>query len=155
MAGINNFKIIIVIAIIFSITLSCSRNREKGKTEQKLPAEKEAEEDEPIDSSFDEQYYEKEFEKILNEVGTILEFTPETFVIITILNRKMTRKWLDEAMALTPEEQKKDLDDENLSFFNAFGITEEQFIKYSQENIDKLNNYMEENPELISELLEY
>ncbi len=155
MAGINTFKIIIVIAIIFSTTFSCSRNREKEKTEQKLPAEKGTEDDGLIDSSLDEQYYENEFEKIVNEVGTIQEFTPETFVTITILYRKMTRTWLDEAKALSPEEQKNYLDEENLSFFNAFEITEEQFIKYSQENIDELNNYMEEHPELISELQEY
>ena len=151
---INTFKIIIVIAVIFSTTLSCSRNREKEKTEQKLPAEKETEEDHQLDSSRDEQYYENEFEKIVNDIGKIQEFTPETFVTITILYRKMTRKWLDEAMALSSEEQKNFLDGENLSFFNAFGITEGQFIKYSQENIDELNKYMEEHPELISEMQE-
>ena len=154
MTSINTFRIIIVIAIIFSTTLSCSRNREKEKTEQKLPAEKETEDDELIDSSLDEQYYENEFEKIVNDVGKIQKFTPETFVTITILYRKMTRKWLDEAMALPAEEQKNYLDEENVSFFNAFGITEEQFIKYSQANIDELNKYMEEHPELISELQE-
>ncbi len=154
MASINTFKIIIVIAIIISTTLSCSRDREKEKTEQKLPAERETEEDHPFDSSRDEQYYENEFEKIVSEVGTIKDFTPETFVTITILYRKMTRKWLDETMALPPEKQKNYLDEENLSFFNTFGITEEQFIKYSQENIDELNKYMKEHPELIPELQE-
>jgi hypothetical protein len=128
---------------------------EKEKTDQRLPTEKEIEEDELIDSSFDKQFYENEFENIVNEVGTIEEFTPETFVIITILNRKMTRKWLDEAMILPPEEQKKYIDEENLSFFSAFGITEEQFIKYSQENLEEINNYMEDHPELIFKLQEY
>ena len=155
MTGINAFKIIVVLVIIFTTTLSCSRNRENKKTEQKLPDELEANEKKLTDSSFDKQQYETEFEIIVNEVGTIKEFTPETFVIITILNRKMTNKWLDEAMALSPEEQKHYLDKKNLHFFNAFGITEAQFIKYSQKNINELNNYMEENPELIYEMQEY
>ena len=43
----------------------------------------------------------------------------------------------------------------NKKFFNSFGITEEQYIEYSQKNIDELNKYMEDHPELVSELQEY
>ena len=155
MVRLNTFKIIIILSIIFPSAITCSRTRAKEKTEKKLPEKSEMEEAEPIGSSVDKEGYENEFDKAVNEIGIIQDFTPETFIIITILNKKMTRVWLDEARSLPSEEQKKHIDEENLSFFNAFGTTEEQFIKYSQENIEDLNNYLEEHPELISELREY
>jgi len=155
MVRLNTFKIIIILSIIFLSATTCSRNRAKEKTEKKLPEKLEMEETKPIGSSVDKEGYENEFEKTVYEIGEIQNFTPETFIIITILNKKMTGVWLDEARSLPFDKQKKHIDEENLSFFNAFGTTEEQFVKYSQENIEELNNYLEEHPELISELREY
>jgi hypothetical protein len=150
-----HLKIFVIFMIIFFAIFSCSKNKEKDKTEEKVQIEKETEEREEAESKIDKEFYEEEFNSTLEEIGTIQEFTPESFVKVTILYKKMTRVWLEETMTLPSEEQKEYLDLENQKFFDAFGITEEQFIEYSQENIEELNKYMEDHPELISELQKY
>ena len=149
------FKTLIIFLILFSAILGCSRNQSKENLEEKLPAETEAKEEDQTNIKIDKQVYEEELKRTVEEIGIIHEFTPESFIKITILNKKMTRLWLDESMALSPDEQKEYLDLQNQLFFNEFGTTEEQFIKYSKENIEALNKYMETHPELIPELQKY
>ena len=87
-----------------------------------------------------------------SEIGTIEEFTPEVFVRLTILYRKESSKWLEDAAQLSEAEQQRYFDEENRRFFEKYGITEEDYIRYSTDNIEELNRYMEENPDLMGEL---
>jgi uncharacterized protein YfbU (UPF0304 family) len=149
------FKLLIIFMIFFSAASSCTKNRDKVSTEEKPPTEKETEKKEQVDTGIDKRFYEEEFKRVQEELGTIREFNPESFVKITILYKKMTRIWLEETITLPSDEQKKHLDLENQKFFSSFGTTEEKYIEYSRQNIDELNKYMEEHPELISEMQKY
>jgi len=89
------------------------------------------------------------------DIGEFEELTPEIFVKITILYREENKKWLLKSRSLPPEEQGKYIEDANAAFFQASGITEEEYIHYSQNNMDELNEYMSEHPELLPKVMEY
>lgn len=138
----------IIVLVIMLVIGACSRDKgravspeasqevsppaqEKNKTP--LKKEKDAEE---------EQY----------DIGTIEEFTPEIFVRITILYKKESTRWLEEAALLSDAEQHRYIEESNRSFFEYFGITEEDYLRYSTDHIDELNKYLEEHPELTTPL---
>jgi hypothetical protein len=91
---------------------------------------------------------------ISHDIGLIDELTPEVFVKLTILYRRENRRWLEHSQALTPEEQERYLERKNNEFFSRYGLEEEEYVSYSQQNIDELNEYIAEHPELMSQLMD-
>ncbi len=90
----------------------------------------------------------------IGSIGIVDELNPETFVRITILYRRETRVWLEQSQALALDEQEPYIEEKNAEFFTRFGLTEEEYVSYSQNNIEELDAYMEEHPELVAELIE-
>lgn len=81
--------------------------------------------------------------------------SPEIFVRITIQYRKEHKKWLEEAQNVMPENREEFIEKKNRAFFERLGITEEQYITYGQENVEALNAYIEEHPQLLPEAMDY
>jgi hypothetical protein len=134
----------IIVLVIMLVMGACSRDKGRAVSpevspeasppvqgEKKTPLKKEK-------VSEEEQY----------DIGTIEEFTPETFIRLTILYKKESREWIEEAALLSDAEQHRYFEKSNRSFFEYFGITEEDYIRYSTDHIDELNKYLEEHPEL-------
>jgi hypothetical protein len=94
----------------------------------------------------------KEFEELLDRSKPIKTFTPEIFVALTIKHRKETLKWVEESKNLPEEEQNKYLENANKAFFESYGTNEDAFTRYPQRNMDVLNDYINEHPELMKYL---
>lgn len=140
---------VVIFFVLLMIAVSCSKRGEKPLSEEMKDAETK-------DLSRTEEEYGEEKERIRkSDIGIIDEFTPEIFVKLTILYRKESALWLERAQRLEPEEREEFLERENRQFFADFGITEEEYIQYSENNIEKLNKYMSEHPELLPELQNY
>ena len=80
--------------------------------------------------------------------------TPELFVEITIRHRKETMRWLEESQALPSREQESYLERMNREFFEKLGLTEEEYVEYSEKHIEELNAYIEEHPEIMAQLID-
>lgn len=91
-------------------------------------------------------------EELSSETGAFDELTPELFVRLTILYRSESAQWVVESSSFPDAEQQRYIDEENRRFFDRFGITEEEYIRYSTEHIEELERYLEAHPELISDL---
>ena len=148
--SVKFFAVLFALAVLF---LSCSKEGRKKEEEELSAGNVTSADIEQHAGKPPEPLTDKDMERLLGETGTIKEFTPEIFVALTILYQKESRKWLAESAALPADEQKKYIDDANRSFFGAFGITEEQYISYSQSHIDELNAYMSEHPELMADIV--
>lgn len=90
----------------------------------------------------------------VEEIGSFDRLTPEIFVKITILYRKEMKQWLRTARSLNPGKQQLFFEEANRTFFRTLGITEEEYLRYSERNQEKLNRYLEEHPELLREAME-
>lgn len=88
------------------------------------------------------------------DIGKVDKLTPEIFVKITILYRKESKDWVEKSMGLPPSEQEKFIEDANSKFFSSLGITEEEYLSFSEKNIDELNAYLKEHPELVPLIME-
>ena len=142
----------IVILIVFTVIFSCAKVDKAEKSEENvLPEEKVDELEKKIDRQ-NVHLYDHDFDQSSKEIGVIKKLSPEIFVKITILYRKENKKWLEESKSLPSNEQQIYIEKAHKSFFETFGITEEEYIHYSQNNIDELNTYMSEHQELLSEL---
>ncbi len=149
-------RIFIIFVVIMTVLFSCDRGkREKEPTSSLLTKEEETglRRKEDLQKVKTEEEYDLDFSA--EDIGAIKEFTPEIFVKLTILYKNESKKWLKEAQSLSPEKQTEYIEEANRSFFEQFGIKEEDYIDYSQKNIDELNAYMSEHPEFISQLNEY
>jgi hypothetical protein len=137
--------------ILFMILLAMSAcSREKRRLE---PAQQETPDLEPSELKEKMRFSKKDrAEEAQQEIGTIEEFTPELFIRLTILYRKQSLRWLEESSMLSDQEQQRYYEEANRQFFVQFGITEEEYIRYSTEHIEELNSYIEEHPELVSQL---
>ena len=82
------------------------------------------------------------------------KLTPELFVNITIRYQRETKDWLEESRALPEKEQEAYLDKMNREFFAKLGMTEEEYVAFSQSHIEELDAYMEKHPELMDQLME-
>ncbi|HUT65179.1 MAG TPA: hypothetical protein VMZ05_03410 [Spirochaetota bacterium] len=130
----------IIVLVIMLVMGACSRDKGRAVSPQVTPEEIE-EKKIPLKK-------EKDTEEEQYDIGTIGEFTPEIFVRLTILYKKESTRWLEEAALLSDAEQHRYFEESNRSFFEYFGITEEDYIRYSTDHIDELNKYLEEHPEL-------
>ena len=130
----------IIVLVIMLVMGACSRDKGRAVSPQVTPEEIE-EKKTPLKK-------EKDTEEEPYDIGTIEEFTPEIFVRLTILYKKESTRWLEEAALLSDAEQYRYFEESNRSFFEYFGITEEDYIRYSTNHIDELNKYLEEHPEL-------
>jgi hypothetical protein len=83
-----------------------------------------------------------------------VKLTPEKFVEITIRYQRETRGWLEESQVLPEKEQEAYLEKMNKEFFAKLGMTEEEYVEYSQNHIEELNVYIGKHPELMVELME-
>jgi hypothetical protein len=88
------------------------------------------------------------------DIGVVDELTPETFIGITILYGKENRMWLEQSQSLSSQEQERYLEEMNRAFFSSFGITEEQFLAYGENNTAELDAYIQDHPELMVEMME-
>jgi hypothetical protein len=88
----------------------------------------------------------------IDNIGIVNKLTPETFVKITILYNSTYQNWLEESQNLPTDEQRRFLDEMNMKFFSQFGLTEDEYVKYSQNNMEELNNYIASHPELLVKL---
>lgn len=138
---------VIVLAFLFGMG-ACSGEKGRDEPENRVTPEKTLDED----SSVLKKKTKPLKEEVQQEIGIIEEFTPATFVRLTILYRKESLRWLEESAVLSDLEQQHYFEESSRAFFKQFGVTEEEYTKYSAENIDELNSYMEEHPELIGEL---
>jgi hypothetical protein len=82
------------------------------------------------------------------------KLNPELFVEITIRYQKETKRWLEESQALPEKKQEAYLENMNNEFFAKLGMTEDEYVAYSQSHIEDLNAYIEKHPELMVELME-
>jgi hypothetical protein len=85
----------------------------------------------------------------VGKIGSFEQLTPEIFVELTILYRKEMKEWLKTARTLKPSMRERYLEKANQTFFSAFGITEEEYVRFGENNTDELNRYLEEHPELL------
>lgn len=90
----------------------------------------------------------------VRDIGKVEKLTPEIFVKITILYRKESKNWVEKSMGLPPPEQEKFIEDANSKFFSSIGISEEEYLSFSEKNIDELNAYLKEHPELVPLIME-
>ncbi len=90
----------------------------------------------------------------VNDIGVVEELNPEIFVKITILYKRESKKWLKQSQSMSPDEQRRYIESVNRDFFSLFGLTEEEYITYSQKHIDELDAYMRRHPELMSDIME-
>ncbi|KPJ89619.1 MAG: hypothetical protein AMS17_01175 [Spirochaetes bacterium DG_61] len=151
-------KTIATVIIIFSLFLiflvSCGKNK-KGVEETTRPEEKGAELTTKEEVVEGESVSESETGYNVEDIGTIERFTPEIFVQVTILYKKESSKWIKESGLLPADEQNRYIERANRLFFSQFGITEQDYLEYSQNNVDELNRFLEEYPELLSQLKGY
>jgi hypothetical protein len=138
----------IIVFIALMTTISCAKRED-------TPLFEKAKEEEKEDLSGIQKYGEEKERIRKSDIGIIDEFTPEIFVKLTILYRQENETWLETARSLEPEEREKYLEKEHRQFFARFGTTEEAYIQYSENNIEKLNKYMSEHPEFLPELQNY
>jgi hypothetical protein len=82
------------------------------------------------------------------------ELTPELFVEITIRHQKETKRWLETSRDFPAEEQEAYLERMNREFFEKLGMTEEEYVEYSESHIEELNAYIEAHPELMAQLMD-
>jgi len=145
-------NIILVTGILFLLLIpACNRSREKKepgspvlKQEERKKTPAQAEKKEPETGA-----------SMPVVIGPVDTLTPELFVQITIQYRKEHKKWLQEAQELPPDKRSDFIEKANRDFFKSLGITEEEYIAYSQNNIDALNAYIEENPQLLPDVMDY
>ncbi len=140
-----------IILVVIAILLSCSKREEGERREEEEEVRKDKEDvvEEGVLSSENERMAFK------NDIGIIDQFTPELFIKLTILYKRESKRWLEESTSLSPEDQKSYFEKANSTFFRTFGITESDYTSYSKSHIDELNSYMEEHPELLTELQRY
>jgi len=142
----------IIVLVIMLVIGACSRDKGRAVSP---PASHEASPQvspETLEKEKTPLKKEKDAEEEQYDIGTIEEFTPEIFVRITILYKKESTRWLEEAALLSDAEQHRYIEESNRSFFEYFGITEEDYLRYSTDHIDELNKYLEEHPELTTPL---
>lgn len=80
--------------------------------------------------------------------------TPQKFVELWILFNLEQKKWLRELSTqsniITNTDENftsKILEEKRKAFYQSFGLTEEEFAKYSMENWKKIQDFLEEHPE--------
>ncbi len=139
---------VIIFFVLLMTAVSCAKRED-------TPLPEEMKDSETEDLPHMEGYGEEKEQIRKSDIEIIDEFTPEIFVKLTILYRKKSALWLERAQSLEPEERDKFLERENRQFFASFGTTEDEYIQYSENNIEKLNKYMSEHPELLPELQNY
>ena len=137
----------IIVLVIMLVMGACSRDKGRAVSPQVTPEASPEASPEALEKKIPLKK-EKDTEEEQYDIGTIGEFTPEIFVRLTILYKKESTRWLEEAALLSDAEQHRYFEESNRSFFEYFGITEEDYIRYSTDHIDELNKYLEEHPEL-------
>ncbi len=145
-------QIVMIIALAIGILflhLACSRSREEK--EQGPPVLKQ----EQRGNKPSETDKMKTRDSIPEGVSQFNTLTPELFVEITIQYRKEHKKWLEEAQELPPDERSDFIENANKTFFNRLGITEDEYVAYSQNNIEILNAYIEEHPQLLPKVMDH
>jgi hypothetical protein len=150
----TTFLLLVVISIITLALSSCSRDKSetKPKAEDTLLKKEEKGEEKQKEIRAGDAALEK-IEK--GDIGIINELSPELFVTITILYKSKSKKWLEESASLEPEAQKRYLDEASATFFDSYGITEEEYINYGKEHAADLDRYLEEHPDILSVLQNY
>ena len=139
--GIN---IIVTGIVLLLMVPACGKSREKHEG-TRVP--KEEQEKRPIQDEMEAGAD--------SSIGHVDALTPEIFVRITIQYRKAHKKWLQEAQKLPPVDREGFIEKANREFFERIGITEEQYINFSRDNIDALNAYIAEHPELLPYVMDY
>ncbi len=132
---------------------ACSRSREEK--EHRAPVVKQKQREKTPARAGKREPGAKTGNNIPENIGPIETLTPELFVQITIQYRKEHKKWLQEAQHLFPDERSDFIEKANDAFFERLGITEEEYIAYSQNNIDALNEYIEKHPQLLPDVMDY
>jgi hypothetical protein len=148
----NIFKNIPVAVLLIFIVADCSKSKKFEQSEKEKNTYQEQdlmEKEKDVDTQSDQR---KEIRA--EDIGKIHEFNPEVFVKLTILYRRESKKWFEEAQSLPPDAQSKYLEEANSNFFSTFGITEKEYTDYSQNNIEELNDYMEKHPELLPQFVQ-
>jgi hypothetical protein len=150
----TTFLLLVVTSIMALALSSCSR--EKSETEPKMENTLLKKEEKSEEKKKETRTGDAVLEKIEKEdIGIIKELSPELFVKITILYKSKSEKWLEESASLEPEAQKRYFDEASASFFDRYGITEEEYINYGKEHAADLDKYLEEHPEVLSLLQNY
>jgi len=150
---IKRIKEVLCIAFIPIMLISCSKEKKEIRPEPSREPEIEIPAAPEITESESSGKLEST-EELEAQIGKIKTFTPELFVKLTIVYRRENKKWLKEVQNLPSAEQDAFIEQKNKEFFTRFGISEEQYISYSQNNIEELNKYMSEHPELLPELMD-
>ncbi|MBN2322691.1 MAG: hypothetical protein JXQ30_03070 [Spirochaetes bacterium] len=148
-------KFLYIAAVLLGLIAgACSRQKERE--EPSTISSKSAEQKKTPPSSREEaaESERKRTDEFIDEIGIIEAYTPELFVHLTILYKKETARWVAESSALSDAEQQNYIDEENKRFFERFGTTEEEYIRYSTEHWEELDRYIEEHPEFVQALRE-
>jgi len=150
-------RLILLMLIVLFLSFSCSKNERKTNFKKQTKGEiKNGLEEKSITSEKIDYDKDLEEENVSEEQKNVVikEFTPEIFINLTIVYRSKNKKWLEDSVDFTPEMKKEFLENEHRKFFEKYGITEDDYINYSQTHVDELNNYMSEHPELLSQLID-
>jgi hypothetical protein len=147
-------KVLCCIFILLGLNVgACARQKEGG--EPSMSPRKSSEPKETSPSLQEAKDGEKRLmEELIDKIGVIEEYTPELFVYLTILYKKETARWIAESSALPDAQQQHYIEEENKHFFERFGTTEEEYIRYSTEHWEELDSYIEVHPEFMSALKE-
>jgi hypothetical protein len=142
---------ITVAIFIVMMIIACEKSR-RGFEE---PAPKEEEGVEEKEKSTNTQKTESGLDFNAEDIGKIEKFTPEIFVKVTIIYQRESREWIQQSISLLLETQNEYIEKANRLFFEQFGTTEEEYLRYSQENIDELDRFLKNHPEFLSLMKEY
>jgi hypothetical protein len=140
---------------IFLLTLVFACEKSRLGFEEPGSKEKEEERVQGKEEYTDTQKTESALDFNAKDIGKIEKFTPEIFVKVTIIYKKESREWIQQSGSLSPENQNEYIEKANRLFFAQFGTTEEEYLGYSQNNIDELDRFLKNHPEFLSLMKEY
>jgi hypothetical protein len=145
------FLILHSICVLFFLLSACDKNRDKPEGLQVMHEEPTQE---PMTKK-KERFGEAATGNMPGITCPVENLSPEIFIRITIQYKKGHTIWLQEAQNIPPDDREDFIEKKNRAFFERLGITEDQYISYSQKNINVLNAYIEEHPELLPEVMDY
>ncbi len=135
--------IVLCMAAIFCLTvLSC----EKKETKQAVEPEQIIQTDETEYDGGDIQSI--DFDKMSQIVENAKTLDVEVFFAISVLHRRYIKSLEAEAAGLSADQREKFYTEKKNEFFKTMKFSESQYNDFMTKNVDELNNYINQYPEI-------
>ena len=79
--------------------------------------------------------------------------TPEIFFAITTLHHEYTKELEDAIDINSGVDYAKLFEEKRIDFFNTIKFSYEQYMNYYENNLPAINEYLQERPDLIEQLI--